>query len=76
MKTRLYIGACVFISFSIFSCSTDDIDEQTQATDNNVKKEVTNIVNDNVYGKIKNTISTSTYATEGDPIIIKPPRKD
>lgn len=76
MKTRLLIAVCVFISFSIFSCSTDDMEKQTQATDNNIKNEVRNSVNENIYNKLKDTINASTYATDGDPIIVKPPRKD
>ncbi|OXG09129.1 hypothetical protein BC749_10353 [Flavobacterium araucananum] len=76
MKTRLYVAACVFLSFSIFSCSTDDIDQQTEASGNNLKKEVQKNGNENIYARAKDTINASTNTTEGDPIIVKPPRKD
>ncbi|MEP6805499.1 MAG: hypothetical protein ABI892_13310 [Flavobacterium sp.] len=80
MKTRLYIAAWVFLSFSFFSCSTDDSGDQVETT-NDLKKGDQDYLNKNIYNKVKDSTNVNTNldinsTTEGDPIIIKPPRKD
>lgn len=81
MKTKLSIAALILLSFSIFSCSTDDIDEQTETK--NVKitseREVKNYLHKNVNKKVIDStaiIYEINVATEGDPSNPKPPRKD
>ncbi|RUT72213.1 hypothetical protein D0817_00930 [Flavobacterium cupreum] len=81
MKTKLSIAALILLSFSIFSCSTDDIDAQTETK--NVKmtseKEVKNYLQKNVNDKVIDStaiILEVNVATEGDPSNPKPPRKD
>lgn len=82
MKTKLSIAALILLSLSIFSCSTDDIDEQTETKNVKVtseKKEVKNYLNKNINKKVIDSTATIyevNVATEGDPSNPKPPRKD
>lgn len=81
MKTRLCIASFVILSFSIFSCSTDDIDEQTETKTLKItsEKEVKNYLNKEITKRAidSTTIILETNSTaEGDPSNPKPPRKD
>ncbi|QSB29024.1 hypothetical protein [Flavobacterium sp. CLA17] len=81
MKTRLCIASFILLSFSIFSCSTDDIDEQTETQTLKItsEKEVKNYLHKDINVKaIDSTtiISDANNTAEGDPSNPRPPRKD
>jgi hypothetical protein len=84
MKNKLFIpGLLISIALLTFSCTNDDY--EISADQNNQSKTVTKESLKNLNEKmnamiqdsiIKNTIQAETPATEGDPIIPRPPRKD
>ncbi|MEN2403147.1 hypothetical protein GKZ90_0025390 [Flavobacterium sp. MC2016-06] len=84
MKNRLFIsGLLVFVSLLTFSCTNDDYE---LPADNNgqlktITKDKLKNMNEKINAQVQdstitNTILTEDPATEGDPIIPKPPRKD
>ncbi|MRX41230.1 hypothetical protein GJU43_18235 [Flavobacterium sp. LC2016-23] len=81
MKNRLCIASFILLSFSIFSCSTDDMDEQTEAKTLKItsEKDVKNYLHKDINVKaIDSTgiILDANSTAEGDPSNPKPPRKD
>lgn len=84
MKNRLFIpGLLIFVALLTFSCTNDDY--ENPADNNSQSKTITKNKLENLNKKINvqvqdsfntNTIQVAADATEGDPLIPKPPRKD
>lgn len=74
MKNSLYVLAFLITSFSISSCTSDDIEQENQTlikakTNNDLSLE-TNDSND------RSPDQNSNFSSDGDPLNPRPTRKD
>ena len=84
MKNRLFIpGLLIFVALLTFSCTNDDYEiptdnnSQSKTITKDKLKNMNEKINEQVQDSLnRNTIQVEVAATEGDPIIPKPPRKD
>nr|WP_198999914.1 hypothetical protein [Flavobacterium sp. ASV13] len=75
MKSKLYFLGLIFISLSIFSCSTDDY-ENTEVQNDNLKLVLKGKLKEDLNTKKADSTLIMSTDSDGEPSNPKPPRKD